>query len=268
MPNRIIKESICTSEDVARLSMGAEILFYRLIVKADDFGAYYGNETIIKNTCFPLKDTEIKSDQVKAWLSELIDAGLVIHYQADDGRKYIQFAKWGKHQQIRAQKRKFPAFDDTCKQLKSSDSKCNQLISDDSKCSRNPIQSNPNPNPNKGAKRADRPEAEKTDLEKAMDDFAAARRAMKKPLTDKAKELTLRELEKLAPGDEAQQIAIINQSIQRGWQGVFPIKDDEAQPQPRKTKGPPLKTPYDKLPPKSTDGDDLARLAMLMGVEQ
>lgn len=267
MPNRIIKESICTSEDVARLSMGAEILFYRLIVKADDFGAYYGNETIIKNTCFPLKDDEIKSEQVKAWLSELINAGLLIHYEADDGRKYIQFAKWGKHQQIRAQKRKFPAFDSNCKQLIASDINCNQMISDDITCARNPIQSKSNPNPNKGAKRADRPEAEKTDLEKALDDFAAARKAMKKPLTDKARELTLSKLQELAPNDEAQKIAIINQSIQRGWQGVFPLKDDDTQ-QPSKSKGPALKTPYDKLPPKSTDGDDLERLAMMLGVDQ
>ena len=50
---------------------------------------------------------------------------------------------------------------------------------------------------------------------------------MKKPLTDKARELTIRELKNLAPGDEAMQVAIINQSIQRGWQGVFALKDDK-----------------------------------------
>lgn len=64
-------------------------------------------------------------------------------------------------------------------------------------------------------------------LDKALDEFAKARKAMKKPLTDKARELTIRELEKLAPGDEKTQIAIINQSIQRGWQGVFPLKDED-----------------------------------------
>ena len=46
MPNRIIKESICTSENIAALSMGAEVLFYHLIVKADDYGVYFGNEQI------------------------------------------------------------------------------------------------------------------------------------------------------------------------------------------------------------------------------
>ena len=102
VPNRIIKESICTSEDIAGLSMGAEILFYHLIVKADDYGVYFGNEQIIKNTCFPLKSSEIKLKQVASWLNELINAGLIFAYVAEDGKKYIQFVKWAKHQQIRA----------------------------------------------------------------------------------------------------------------------------------------------------------------------
>lgn len=133
MPNRIIKESICTSEDIAGLSMGAEILFYHLMVKADDFGVYFGNEQIIKNTCFPLKSSEIKLKQVESWLNELVNAGLLFAYIAEDGKKYVQFTKWSKHQQIRAKKSKYPLFDSTC----------NQLISDDGNSCRNPIQSNP-----------------------------------------------------------------------------------------------------------------------------
>ena len=130
MPNRIIKESICTSEDIAGLSMGAEILFYHLIVKADDYGVYFGNEQIIKNTCFPLKSTEIKLKQVESWLNELVKAGLLFAYVAEDGKKYVQFTKWAKHQQIRAKKSKYPLFDSTC----------NQLLADDDNSCRNPIQ--------------------------------------------------------------------------------------------------------------------------------
>lgn len=133
VPNRIIKESICTSEDIAGLSMGAEILFYHLMVKVDDFGVYFGNEQIIKNTCFPLKSSEIKVKQVGAWLNELVKSGLLFAYVAEDGKKYIQFTKWAKHQQIRAKKSKYPLFDSTC----------NQLLADDYNSCRNPIQSNP-----------------------------------------------------------------------------------------------------------------------------
>ena len=170
MPNRILKESICTSEDIDRLSPGAEILFYRLMVRADDFGTYHANETIVKNTCFPLKpDSTISAVKVTKWMDELEAAGLIARY-VSDGRKYLWIRKWEKHQQIRAKKRKYPeppdgieqmtAFDSNgnhlisndinCYQVTADDRACKQMIADDCNCSRNPIQSesNPNSNPN------------------------------------------------------------------------------------------------------------------------
>ena len=42
MPNRILKESICRSEEIDSLSWFEEVLFYRLIVICDDFGRYDG----------------------------------------------------------------------------------------------------------------------------------------------------------------------------------------------------------------------------------
>lgn len=42
MPNRMIKESICTSETLAQLTPEEERLFYRLLVNADDFGRFDG----------------------------------------------------------------------------------------------------------------------------------------------------------------------------------------------------------------------------------
>ena len=110
--------------------MGAEILFYHLMVKVDDFGVYFGNERIIKDTCFPLKSSEMKVKQVESWLNELVKAGLLFAYVAEDGKKYVQFTKWAKHQQIRAKKSKYPLFDSTC----------NQLLADDCNSCRNPIQ--------------------------------------------------------------------------------------------------------------------------------
>lgn len=142
MPSRIIKESICTSEDIALLSPLAEILFYRLIVKADDYGAYYGNESIVRNSCFPLvSEKKISAAKVDSLLQELVSANLVIRYLAEDGRKYLQLTKWDKHQQIRAKKRKFPAYDSNCNQLITDDIKCNQLNTNVTVIQSNPIQS-------------------------------------------------------------------------------------------------------------------------------
>lgn len=68
-----------------------------------------------------------------------------------------------------------------------------------------------------------------TPLERAIEDFKAHRKQLKKPMTDRAVHLLRNELEKLAPSDEAKQIAIIEQSIANGWQGVFELKTDARQ---------------------------------------
>lgn len=60
----------------------------------------------------------------------------------------------------------------------------------------------------------------------ALRGFEASRKALYKPLTLRAKELIVKKLEKLAPGNEAMQVAILDQSVERGWQGVFPLKTD------------------------------------------
>ena len=65
MPNRILKESICKSEEIDLLSWFEEVLFYRLIVSCDDFGRYDGRVKIIKGTCFPLKDVTEKDIENK-----------------------------------------------------------------------------------------------------------------------------------------------------------------------------------------------------------
>lgn len=126
MPNRIIKESICTSEDIAKLSPEAEILFYRLIVNADDYGRYFGNPSIVKSNCFPLKADAYTLSQVLAWLDELQSAGLLIRYEAE-GRQYLQFCKWKKHQSVRAKNSKFPAPASGCKQMQADASNGEQM---------------------------------------------------------------------------------------------------------------------------------------------
>ena len=61
-------------------------------------------------------------------------------------------------------------------------------------------------------------------LRNALEAFRAMRERMRKPLTGRALELTFRELEKLAPNNPALQVEIVNQSVMRGWQGVFELK--------------------------------------------
>lgn len=151
MPNRIIKESICTSDTIDQLTWFEEVFFYRLIVNCDDYGRFDARLPILKARLFPLKSVTEK--QISDALNKLSTVGIVTVYEYD-GRPYLQLVTWDKHQQIRAKKSKYPAPEEAC----------NQMISDDIKCPRNPIQSEyeskseSNTNTNTSARKRSQPE--------------------------------------------------------------------------------------------------------------
>lgn len=71
---------------------------------------------------------------------------------------------------------------------------------------------------------------ENGELRSALVEFVKMRKMMKKPLTNKALSLLLtskKGLDGLASND-AEKIDIVQQSIMRGWQGFFPLKDSGA----------------------------------------
>lgn len=137
MPNRILKESICTSDNLDQLNSFQENVFYRLIVNCDDYGRIDARTKILAAKLYPLKD--IRAEQIRDALQALSSAGLVILYEVD-GKPFAQMKTWERHQQVRAKRSKYPGPESEKTQ---SDSKCNQMQSSDNKCPRNPIQSNP-----------------------------------------------------------------------------------------------------------------------------
>lgn len=66
------------------------------------------------------------------------------------------------------------------------------------------------------------------ELKNTIRDFIDMRKTIKKPMTSKALELLLRNLEKLTNLEE-EKIAILNQSIEHGWQTVYPLKTNNFQ---------------------------------------
>ena len=134
MPNRILKESICRSEEIDSLSWFEEVLFYRLIVTCDDYGRYDGRAKVIKGTCFPLKD--ITEKDIDKALSKLSAVGLVKIYEIQE-KPYLQLITWGEHQRIRNQKSKYPEYDPKCDILLTIDSKRQQEQANDSNCEQN-----------------------------------------------------------------------------------------------------------------------------------
>jgi len=106
VPNRILKESICSSDTVDKLSWFEEVLFYRLIVSCDDFGRFDGRPAIIKNRLFPLKEN-LTLKAVSAAIKTLASAGLVALYEFE-GKPYLYLPTWNEHQNVRAKRSKYP----------------------------------------------------------------------------------------------------------------------------------------------------------------
>jgi len=66
-----------------------------------------------------------------------------------------------------------------------------------------------------------------TPLSLAIYNFMLMRKNIKKPLSEKGKELLLIKLDKLAPGNDEKKIEILEKSIFHSWQGVFPLDGDK-----------------------------------------
>ena len=65
-------------------------------------------------------------------------------------------------------------------------------------------------------------------LKQALSDFKDMRKVMKKPMTEKAEQLLLNKLNGLSDNPE-QQVKIIEQSIERNWLSVFPLKENTSE---------------------------------------
>jgi len=138
LPNRIIKESICYSNDVNCLTPEEEVFFYRLVVNCDDYGIF--DTRLLKSRLYPLKEG-ITNSMIEDHLCKLFKLGMVIIYENKDVR-YLQLVNWTKHQQVRAKKSKFPLPDSGGSELITFDINGNQMQSNVTVIQSNPIQSN------------------------------------------------------------------------------------------------------------------------------
>jgi len=150
MPNRIIKESIHTSERLNQLTDFQFRLWVNLITYVDDYGRGDARPQVIKGTCFPLRE-RLTNREIEAALTALAGTGCVSLYTVD-GRPYLYFPRWESHQSVRNKKSKFPAPKAADSNLQQIESNCNQLHANVPVIQSNPIQSesesesNPNPN--------------------------------------------------------------------------------------------------------------------------
>lgn len=157
MPNRILKDSVCTSDNLDRLTAEQEVFWYRLLVQCDDYGRMDARPAILRARCYPLRLDSVSEQDVTDWLAALVASDLIRIYEVA-GKPYLQVVTWDRHQQVRAKRSKYPT-------LISDDSNGYQMIADAPV-----IQSNPNPNPNR--------ESESESNAPAAQDADPARRAV------------------------------------------------------------------------------------------
>ena len=144
MPNRILKDSICVSDNLDRLNAFEENFFYRLLVNCDDYGRMDARPAVLKARLYPLRPLELTV--MEEALAALEKADLIAVYTAR-GLRYLQVITWEKHQQVRAKRSRYPGPEEGTLSsgtgdvgaVTAPDSARGQKISSDSACPRNPI---------------------------------------------------------------------------------------------------------------------------------
>lgn len=115
MPNRIIRESICSSENLNNNSLETIGFWALLLTAVDDFGRFDSRPAIIKGRCFPLR-SDVSLADIERYLLALQDTGLLVLYVVEE-RRYLQLANWAKYNRLRAKTSKYPAPDSVSKQM-------------------------------------------------------------------------------------------------------------------------------------------------------
>lgn len=106
MPNRILKESICYSDDLDRLTAFEETVFYRLMVRVDDYGRLDARPAFLRSQLFTTR-TDITEAQLRDAADRLAEVGLIAYYTVAD-RLYLYICNWQKHQRLRCTREKYP----------------------------------------------------------------------------------------------------------------------------------------------------------------
>jgi len=222
MPSRIIREEILTSGRVDQLDPPTEVFYRRLLSKVDDHGLYDGRLAFIRASLYPLRLDRVREADCSRWLAAFEKAGLIALY-THDGQSYLQVMN------TRWQARSAPKYPqpptavNSCKQLQTVARLDVDVVVD------------------VGVERTKGraaplvvPDSIPAEAWKDWHDYRNA----SKGWTTKARALSLKTLLTLQ-GQGHDPRKVIDQSIERGWTGLFPLKDGtKAAPQQQPSKRP------------------------------
>lgn len=95
---RTIKPEFWEDEKIGSLSFGSRLLYIGLWTFCDDYGVCRGNIKYLKSHIFSY-DTELKDEELKKYIDELISKGLLKPYIVNE-ESFVYLPKFCKHQKI------------------------------------------------------------------------------------------------------------------------------------------------------------------------
>lgn len=220
MPDRIVRQGILKSELVNKLSWPAEVFYRRLMQVADDFGRYDGRTIILRSDLYPLKVDKVSAADVGKWKAECASAGLISCYQVA-GKEYLEIKNFG--QRLRAMKSRFPAPADICQPPHADDSGCPPETETETESETE--------SETETEQSAAAPEVFKAfDSERFAEAWQSWKNVKKKEHRFSFKSIeseaaAQKKLKELASDNEETAIAIIWQSIEHGWKGLYELKN-------------------------------------------
>ena len=193
-----------TSEKIDQLSETAEIFFVRLIMKADDHGCFHAHPKLLKAALFPLKN--YSETVIEGCLNELSLQKIIVVYESD-GRKYLKINDFG--QRLRNMVSKFPQPAD------------NMLTIVSKQPPELEYEENKNTNTNVAVAQDLKLPFDTESFLNAWNKWISYKKERNQKFSKTTKEMQLR---KLGARPEHEAIAMLNQSMENGWTGLFNLK--------------------------------------------
>jgi hypothetical protein len=210
MPTRMIRDELLTSERYWSVSPEARNLYVSILLSADDCARYTGSNFALRTKCMA---GTVAPERVEKLLLELVDVDLVRIYQ-EEGARFIFVPRF--KQRLRFTNSRYPAPPNEINDLTEI-----KTVSRQSQGSLKTAE--------------EKRREEKKDIghhfvlpdwvpKEAWASFEDSRKKLRKPLTDRARQLAVAELQRLRDGGH-NPIAVIESAVLRGWLSFYPIKD-------------------------------------------
>ena len=208
---RTIKPEFPQSESMGRVSREARLCFILLWTICDDSGRTRASSRMLASLLYPYDDDANK--RIDGWLSELEKENCIVRYEIE-GNTYLEVCNWLIHQRIdKPSASKLPPFDESSRILANPrEASCEERKGKEGKGRERTLAITFEP-----------PMVEGLDKE-AWERWFAFRAAIHKPIKPASIAAAQRALAKFG----ANQAAVVEQSVSRGWQGLYELKSDSA----------------------------------------